>query len=207
MPPSSWKARIASHRVCRASTSRPGGRLVEEHQPGPADERQRHRQPAPLPAGEPTGLPSGQVGEAEPVEQLAPGHRVGVVRGDEVDAPRRPAASPGRPVSCGVTPICRRLAGSRGSPPNSSTRPELGRRRPDQQVDQGALAGAVRPEQADQLTGPDVQVDAVEGEDVAVPAAGLVGAGEDHDCSFTRWGRAGRGSLRCTPRTPAGRAG
>jgi hypothetical protein len=44
------------------------GGFVEQHQPGPADERQRHRQPAALPAGEPTGLPSGQVGEAEAVE-------------------------------------------------------------------------------------------------------------------------------------------
>jgi hypothetical protein len=62
-----------------------GGRFVEHHQPGPADEGERHRQPAALPAGEAAGLPAGLLGEAEPVEQFGAGERVRVVRGDEVD--------------------------------------------------------------------------------------------------------------------------
>ncbi len=63
----------------------PGGRLVEQDQPGPTDEGQRHRQSPPLPAGQTTGLPPGEISQTEPVEQLGPWNRVGKVRADEVD--------------------------------------------------------------------------------------------------------------------------
>src|SRR5690606_23432185 len=51
-------------------------------------------------------------------------------------------------VSWGVTPMCRRRAGSRGSPPKSSTRPAVGRRNPTSRlikVDFPAPFGPSRP--------------------------------------------------------------
>ena len=165
MPPSAWNGRIAVPQRAPGLDVEPGGRLVEEDQPGPADERQRHREPPLLPAGQPAGLPP-RPGRSRPnrSSSSARRQRVGEVRRDEVDAPRRPAASAGRPVSCGVTPMpppagrVARVAAEQLDPARS--RPAQA----DEQVDQGGLAGAVRAEQADELAGADVEGDPVEGE-------------------------------------------
>jgi hypothetical protein len=147
-----------------------GGRFVEEDDARPADERQRHREPPLLPAGQPTGLPVHQLAEAEPVEQFGAGERIREVGADEVDdladpqRRRQPGLLRGdaeRQPAPGVAGV----AAAQLDPPRG------GPAQPGEQVDQRRLAGTVRTEQADQLAGADVDADVVDGQDVAVSAA------------------------------------
>ena len=66
------------------------GRLVEQHQPRAADEREGDREPPLLPAGQPTGLPADQVLQPEPREHLGRGSSAPGSAGRRGRRPRRP---------------------------------------------------------------------------------------------------------------------
>ena len=63
----------------------PGGGLVEEHDPRPADERQGDGETSLLTAGQAAGLTPYEIGETESIEQLTSFERVVEVGADEVD--------------------------------------------------------------------------------------------------------------------------
>ena len=83
LTPSARSRRISSQVARRACGSMPGGRLVQEHQLGTADQRQRERQPLLLAAGQPLDRGAGDVGQPDQLEQLARIVRVRGVGGEQ----------------------------------------------------------------------------------------------------------------------------
>ena len=166
-----------------------GGRLVEEEQLGPADERAGEGEPLFLAAGEirNTGAPFFlQLDEANhvahgralrvetPKEHQGLVHRelVGELRVLQLDAEALPKRGLiGRPAAAQKDDV-----------------PRIGRGQAFANLDGGRLAGAVRPEQAEAFAGADLQVDAVDSHHVAVRLAQAAdlqgGCGDGHGPSI-----------------------
>ena len=140
-----------------------GGRLVEDHHLGTADEREREPEPLSLAAGQPPVARPGHGAETDQVQQL-----VGVAR-VRVETPvlRERLAR----LGAGIDPA----ALEHQPDPGSERRTALGRVDPENagraavaasialdDLDGGRLAGAVRSEQRDELARADRQRDAVE---------------------------------------------
>ena len=141
--------------------SRPGRRLVEEHELGPVDERERQRQPLTLTAGERIERRVGLVGERETFEQLR--RRLGraIERAEQRSASRGVILSCSA-VVCSAAPIfCFTSSGL----PSRVDAADLDRTlirlaQPDDALDGRRLAGAVRPEEAEDLAVGHVEADA-----------------------------------------------
>ena len=188
------------------------GHLVEQQQPGAQREDAGQRQPLLLAAGQRAGGGVPAVGEADR------GQRLVDPRPDLVGAtPRfsRPNAtsSPARPItsaasgSCSTSPA--RARASRAGRPSRSTAPSCspasdGVEQPGQRGEQGALAGAGRPEQQHPLAGLDAQVDPAQrpGLPAAVPPAPAADVDRDRrdgECGQTRAWSAPDGNGDSTP--------
>ena len=90
--PRAARSRTSSHVVARACGSMPGGRLVEEHDLGLADQRARERQPLRLPARQPAHRRALGVAQPDDVEQSLGRFGIVVVRGEQAQQLERPQA-------------------------------------------------------------------------------------------------------------------
>src|SRR5690606_18629378 len=173
-----------------------GRRLVEEHEARVPDERQRDREAAPLPAGQPAGLAAREVGEPERLEQLARGHGVGVVPADEVDD----LPDPQRGRQPGLLRRRAEADAAGGVPRVAAEQPDgagVGAAQAGDEAQERRLPGAVGAEEPDELAVPHGQVDVVQGDggpegaghaldaDRVWRLGALVGG---HDVSFTTVG-------------------
>ena len=148
-----------------------GRRLVEEQQLRGADERTADREPLPLAAGE-----LADPGVALRLELHDGEHLVDAyVRPDRTigtgAASRSTVSFSVSCVSCSWMPSRRRSARSSPRPhcwPSTSTSPPSCGDEPLEDLDRGGLAGAVRAEQAEALAGAHLEVEAVDGDHVAV---------------------------------------
>jgi len=150
----------------------PGSRLVEEDEPRVADDPERDRQAPLLAAGQLGGPLLGLVLEAHQADHLVSAERVRVegtemgdqladgqllegagVLGDDADL-----GAPAAPGLGGVGAEHRR-------------RPALAPAEPFEDLDGGGLAGAIRPEEGEHLSGLDLEVDPLEDLEPAVAFA------------------------------------
>ena len=107
------------------------GELVEEHEPGPADQGQGHEQPLALAAGQGGEGPAPQVAQLPLLGQLVerPGARV--QRREQPSASPHPhAVGEGGVLELGADPPAQPVAGRAGSRPSTDTSPLSARRRP-----------------------------------------------------------------------------
>ena len=132
-----------------------GGRLVEEEQLGPADDAQRDVEPAALAAGQGAGPGAGLRRQADRLDHLVRvARRAGRSRRSGGPA-RAPSAQPASPVDCSTMPTRARQARSRsaGSWPSTVTSPASRLAEALEDLDGRRLAGAVGPEQREDLPG------------------------------------------------------
>jgi hypothetical protein len=168
------------------------GGLVEHEQVGVGHQGDREADPLGLAAGELVGASFGELGHSGQLHRVLDRERPGVDRGDHRDqlahaqvldqcpGLQHAADGAGRDRLGGRLPEQRHRAGIR---PGQA----------EHHLDRGGLAGAVRAEDGDGLTGGDGQVDRTDGVDVAVrlgqarehdPRAGSVGS--SHDTTVAR---------------------
>ena len=179
MPSSRERLATSSQSAVRLWMSSPVVGSSRKRTRGAVQQRQRQVEPALHAAGVAAHLAVGGVGEADPLDQLVarawcarpwrgraarPGAACARARSAAGRAPppggrRRSRRGRGRPGSATSKPATRR--GTRG-----------GRQQRGQHVDGGGLAGAVGAEEAVDLAGADLDVDAVDGADAALELAG-----------------------------------
>ena len=171
--PRALMRRTSSQTVSRLAGSRPGGRLVEEQDLGLVDERRREVQAALHPAGVALDAAVGGVLELDEREQLLARARRACARRARTAGPAGRAArarsGAGRgPASCSATPILlARAVGVAGDVDAGDARAAGGDRQQRGEHPHGRrLAGAVGPEEAEDLAGVDVEVDAAHRLDV-----------------------------------------
>ena len=163
-----------------------GDRLVEQVELGFRGECPGQEHPPPLAAGQGPDLAVDLVVHADRPERGVDGVTVGPARpaggcrsgrSDPSSRPRR--RSPGTPSRRPPPAARRRPAGRRRRAVRRgpSTLPASGSSRPGDELEERALAGAVRPDDRQQRAGRDVEVDVVEGEPVAVAGGDTVAAG------------------------------
>ena len=165
--PAALSPRISSQRRRRPSRSRPGGRLVEEHQLGIPRHREREHHPLLLPAGE---LPEPPVAEFSKTRHLQ-------------QPPRRQRRRVVRPKERQVLPDGEGVRDSgdleHRPPPETDLRgvrdaaehprgPLLDLEGAEEQADRGGLPGAVRSQHRQHLALPHFEVEPVEREDFPV---------------------------------------
>src|ERR1041385_5404378 len=178
----------------------PGGRLVEEEELGIGHQRAGERQPLLLAAGELADPGVALLAELHRGEHVVDGTGTAVEAPEELDRLRHGEL-------LGELGLLERdpealAERARIPPPGLSEHPDLprvGRGEAFADLDGGGLAGAVGPEEAEALARPDLEVEAVHGDDIAVL---LAEAAEDQG------GRGGRaGHPRSIARPDASRLG
>ena len=151
-----------------------GGGLVEEEHRRPADEARAEVEPAAHAAGVGRDAPVGGLGEPEALENLggAParlGPATSRYRRPIISRFSRPVSSPSTAANCPARPMRRRTAS--GSPttswPSTVARPAVGAQERGEDADERRLARAVGPEQPEDGARLDLEVEAVERDDVA----------------------------------------
>ena len=123
----------------------PGGRLVDEHDLGPADDRHRQAEPLLLAAGEPPVRRAPAVAEPEPLGQQRRGRaggRAARAMCRSISIARTPLQAP---PPCSITPMrgSRSRRSRTGSRPSTRTRPACGRAVALAGLQGRGLAGAV----------------------------------------------------------------
>ena len=192
-PPELANAASSVQSARRPFGVQPRSRLVEEERLRAPGERERDGESAALAAREASGLPCGDVGEAEPVEQLVTWDGATEVRAYEIDdfvhAERR--REPHVLEHDADVPTRRRIA---GVGVEQSRRARVGTAQPQQQRQRSRLAGSVGAEQPEHLASPELEVDVRQRDHAAVGLACRLEAG---DAGFAKHGRS---TSRAIPR-------
>ena len=168
--PSERSERTSSQAVRRADGSKPGRRLVEEHELGVADEGDAEVEPALLAARERLHARVGLLARARRARsprrrRAAPGSSRRTS-----GAPRAPTASAGAP-SAGARRRCARdgrASPRHGSTPSTRHLAAVARPVALEDLDRRRLARAVRAEEAEHLAREHVEVDSAHGLDAVV---------------------------------------
>ena len=142
------------------------GRLVQDDELRPGDQRDGQPEPLLHALGEAADPVAGAVGQADQRQALAllgAGHprRRPAGRAGPAPRPRSARAGSGR-ARAGSRPGAPRPRVGRPAGPSSITSPASGRTRPEQHLDHGGLAGAVGPEQPEHLAAADGEGDVVD---------------------------------------------
>ena len=179
--PSALMRRISSHTVSRLAGSRPVVGSSRKRTCGPVDERRRQVEPALHAARVALDAPVGGVDEVDQLEQLLrPARRPRAVEcrtaGPAGSSSSRPVWRGSRPASCRATPMPRRAASGSAvtSTPADPRRARRDGHQRGQHAHGGRLAGAVGPEEAEDLALGHLQVDAAHRVDRPAPAGELL---------------------------------